>query len=120
MNTGQTESKFIFLIFVEEPVELESGLQDVVVTELHSSAEFRLKVSKADCKVTWLYGSSEITESKKYTAGEDDLQPYLKVNDVTGKDEGTFTAKVEDITSSAKLLVQGNCFTFTVLHVVVY
>lgn len=91
----------------EEPVQLESGLQDVIVSELHSVAEFRLKVSKADCKVTWLCGTSQVTDGVKYSIGVSDLQPYLKVNDVTGKDEGSVTAKVEDITSTAKLMVQG-------------
>lgn len=94
-------------VFVEEPVELTSALQDVKVDRLHDVAEFRLKVSKADCKVTWLHGTTPVTEGTKYTVGMDDLEPYLKINDVTGKDEGPFTVKVDDLTSTANLLVQG-------------
>ena len=91
----------------EEPVELDSGLCDVLVTKLHSAAEFRLKVSKADCKVTWLFGTSKVTEGPKYSAGVNDLEPYLKVKDVAGKDEGPYTIQVDDLTSTANLLVQG-------------
>lgn len=92
-------------------MELTSGLQDVVVTKLHSVAEFRLIVSKADCKITWLYGSLPVTEGPKYTVGVDDLQPFLRINDVSGKDEGPFTIKVDDLSSTAKLLVQGVYYT---------
>ena len=91
----------------EEPVELTSGLQDVTVAKLHDVAEFRLKVSKADCKVTWLCGATPITESAKYVTGMDGLEPYLRVNDVIGDDEGPFSVKVDDLTSTAKLSVKG-------------
>lgn len=80
----------------------------MVVTKLHSAAEFRLKVSKADCDVTWLFGSSRVVEGPKYSVGVDDVEPYLRVNDVVGADEGSVTVKVDDLSSSAKLLVQGN------------
>lgn len=105
-----------FLPLSEEPVELTSGLQDVVVSKLHDVAEFRLKVSKADCKVSWLCGTTSVVEGPKYTVGIDDLEPYLKVNDVTGKDEGPFTVKVDDLTSTAKLVVQGKKIQQSTIH----
>lgn len=94
---------------VEKPVELTSSLQDVTITQLHSTAEFRLQVSKPDCKITWLKASSPIIQGPKYTIGMDDLQPYLKVNDVTGSDEGVYSVTVDDKKSTAKLVVQGTC-----------
>lgn len=97
----------VSICVAEEPVGVTKGLQDVTITKLHSVAEFHLEVSKADCSVTWLCGSKPITEGPKYTSGMIDLQPFLKVNDVTGKDEGPFTVKVDDVSSTAKLLVQG-------------
>lgn len=94
---------------VEEPVELTSELHDVIVKQLHSVAEFRLQISRPDCQVSWLCNDSPIKEGPKYQPSVDGLEPLLKVNDVTGVDEGKYTVKVDDKTSSANLKVQGMC-----------
>jgi len=88
-------------------VELDSDLQDVIVKQLHSVSEFRLRVSRDDCKVSWLFNGQPIKEGPKYEMGQDDLEPYLKVTDVCGPDEGTYTINVDDKTSTAQLKVQG-------------
>lgn len=124
---GTVISYFLFSIshcvvwrVVEKPVELTSNLQDVVITQLHAVAEFRLKLSKADCKVNWLIRNAPIHEGPKYTTGLDDLQPYLKVNDITGQDEGEVMVKVDDKVSTARLLVQGDYLPANVCAQVIF
>lgn len=107
INVCVSKKLNILSLSVEAPVELTSSLQDVVISKLHSVAEFRLKLSRPDCRITWLSGTKKLSDGPKHSVGMDDLQPYLKVKDVMGADEGKYTVNVDNKSSTAQLYVQG-------------
>ncbi|XP_052825204.1 twitchin isoform X2 [Octopus bimaculoides] len=96
-------------LYVEEPEwDFFKQLDDVEATE-REKAVLQCDVNDKEAEVTWFKGDKEIKpeeEPDKFEVEKDGMKRKLIIKDVTLKDEGPYTCKVLDKTSTAELFVE--------------
>lgn len=96
----------IYVIFVEEPVEIIRHLKDQEISE-KETAKFKCLLSKSGVKAKWLKDGKVVTAADGYEITSIDVTHTLVLEDVALEDGGKYTIKVEDKESSANLRVMG-------------
>ena len=99
----------IAAFFSVEKISITKELKDVVVKELNVSATFECEFSKVGLKVEWTKGEKTIKASDKYEITSDEVTYRLVINDCTAEDVAEYKASFQNLTTSAKLKMQGNC-----------
>ncbi|ESO04850.1 hypothetical protein HELRODRAFT_78458, partial [Helobdella robusta] len=95
---------------VSEPTAVfEKQLEDQRVTEIPSEATFDCLLAEENAKVEWFKNDRPIKKGDKYDIIVSGHVQKLVVKDVEGKDEGEYSVVFKNKTSSAKLIVEGNC-----------
>ena len=83
------------------------GLQDIQLNDVGLEAVFECEVTKPDMKPEWLFGTKTIKSSDKYKMTSKNGVHNLTISDCQAEDVGKYTIKLNGITSSAKLAVNG-------------
>jgi len=81
-------------------------LESVEVPETYSG-EFECELSREDAEGTWYFESKEIKASLKYVVSSRRGRHTLSVKDVRKEDQGKYTFKVGNLTTSATLKMKG-------------
>ncbi|KAK7938938.1 hypothetical protein WMY93_002264 [Mugilogobius chulae] len=90
-------------LYVEgEPLELLKRLESTEVPENYS-AEFECVVSREDAEGSWFFGDNALTPSGKYVMMSRRGRHSLSVKDVKKEDQGKYTFKVGEFSTSASL-----------------
>ncbi|XP_028847169.1 titin-like [Denticeps clupeoides] len=84
------------------PLEMVKKLESIEVPETYAG-EFECEVSREDAEGTWYFENKEITPSLKYVVMSRRGRHTLSVKDVKKEDQGKYTFKVGDLTTSASL-----------------
>lgn len=92
-------------------MEFIRHLQDQTVTEIPTSVTFECELSKANVKVVWQCGDTQISSTPKYDIQVDGTVHRLVVREVSGTDVTQYTALARGKTSTAKLIIQGESVT---------
>jgi len=90
-----------------EPSAFLRGLEDIQLDELGVEAEFSCEVSKPDLEVEWFKGDKPITRSEKYDIRSMNGQHSLSVDFCQLDDVDSYTIKLDDNSSTAKLTIKG-------------
>ena len=77
-------------------------LESVEVPETYAG-EFECELSREDAEGTWYFGNKEITPSLKYVVSFRRGRHSLSVKDVKKEDQGKYTFKVGNLSTSASL-----------------
>ncbi|KAF7709182.1 hypothetical protein HF521_016032 [Silurus meridionalis] len=83
-------------------LEIVKNLESVEVPESYAG-EFECEVSREDAEGTWYFENKEITPGLKYVMSSRRGRHSLCVKDVKKEDQGKYTFKVRDLTTSATL-----------------
>ena len=97
---------FTLLISVEAIIFM-TPLQDVDLEQVGLKAVFECEISKAGLKPEWFKGDKPIRRSEKYDKTSDNGKHALIIEESQAEDEGPYTVKFEDVTSTAKLTING-------------
>lgn len=89
------------------PVLFKKELESQEATE-GEKATLSCETSSADCKVTWLKGSTALTHGEKYSMEQRATIQTLVVHKLNVKDSGEYTCDTGDKRSAATLTVKGN------------
>ena len=90
----------------EIPTEFINPLEDQQCTE-YEDATFTFQLNKPNKKVSWFFDEAEISPNEKYEVTVEDFTYTLRIKEAQMGDAGQFTVKVDDVTSIAKLNVNG-------------
>lgn len=77
-------------------------LESTEVPETYAGV-FECVVSREDAEGSWFFGEQLLSPSSKYVIGSRRGRHSLSVKDVRKEDQGRYTFKVGDFTSSASL-----------------
>lgn len=69
---------------------------------------FTCKVNKEDVEVNWLLDNKDVPDSPKYNITHEDVTHSLTIKDVDSGDNVEVSAVFGDVSTSAKLVVNGN------------
>ncbi|KAL2081285.1 hypothetical protein ACEWY4_023138 [Coilia grayii] len=83
-------------------LEIVKKLESVEVPETYSG-EFECELSREDAEGTWYFENKEITPSLKYVVSSRRGRHSLSVKDVKKEDQGKYTFKVGNLSTSASL-----------------
>ena len=89
------------------PVLFKKELEIQEATE-GEKATLSCETSRADCKVTWLKGSTVLTHGEKYSMEQRATIQTLVVHKLNVKDSGEYTCDTGDKRSTTTLTVKGN------------
>ncbi|XP_076471204.1 twitchin-like [Babylonia areolata] len=92
LKVGEPEWEFVKPLDDVEAVEREKALMEC-------------DVSDPDAEVTWLRGDKELKSGGKYEFQKDGLKRRLQIKNCSSKDDGKYTCKVLDQTTTADLYV---------------
>lgn len=90
----------------ELPVSIVKPLRDRTALEKHRVI-LECTVSSPRCTATWYKGKEEVVPSDRVEILADECSLKLVIQQVEVEDEGTYTIKVGEHTSKAKLMVEG-------------
>lgn len=91
---------------LELPVSIVKPLRDRTALEKHRVI-LECTVSSPRCTATWYKGEEELVPSDRVEMLADGCSLKLIIQQVTLKDEGTYSVMVGEHTSKAKLMVEG-------------
>lgn len=89
------------------PVLFKKELESQEATE-GDKATLYCETSSPDCKVTWLKGSTVLTNGEKYNIEQRASTQILVINKLSEKDSGEYTCDTGDKKTTATLTVKGN------------
>ena len=97
----------LFFSVTAKPLEIVVPLKDMVAME-KDSVTFNCELSKPGVtEGKWLYNDVELTVNEKITINTDGPKQTLNVADLTLEDKGNYKYSVENIETSATLVVEG-------------
>lgn len=95
-----------FLVVSELPISIMKPLRDRTALEKHRVI-LECTVSSPRCSATWYKGKEELVPSDRVEMLADGCCLKLVIQHVVVDDEGTYSIKVGEHTSKAKLMVEG-------------
>lgn len=98
--------KKVFPLALELPVSIVKPLRDRTALEKHRVI-LECTVSSPRCSATWYKGKEELVPSDRVEILADGCSLKLVIQQVAVDDEGTYSIKVGEHTSKAKLMVEG-------------
>lgn len=99
-----------YLFNPEIEMDFVVPLKDVSVPE-KKQAKFECTITKDVTKVMWYRGADIITPDQKYDIIDDGKKHMLVINCCEFDDEDEYTIEVLGKTSTARLTVEGKCWT---------
>ncbi len=90
-----------------ETLQFIRPLEDVTLNDIGLEARFECEISKADLKAEWKKGKKVIKKSDKYDISMDGKVHTLVMEKAQPEDESAYSIHFPDLTSSAKLTIQG-------------
>ena len=85
-------------------------LEDVILKQVGIKGVFETEVSKTGLKPEWYKGDNQLRRGDVYDIVSEGCKHQLVVEEAKIKDEGQYKVKFGDISSEAKLIIQGNFF----------
>lgn len=98
------------------PVLFKKELESKEATE-GEKAELSCETSTPNCKVTWLKGSTVLTQGEKYSMEQKTTTHTLIIHKLSVKDSGEYICDTGDKRSTASLTVKGNSATIHLICV---
>lgn len=89
-------------------------LEDVQLDDVGLEAAFECEVTKPELKAEWFVGTKQIKTSDKYRMTSKNGVHTLTITDCQSEDVAKYTIKLNGISSSAKLSVNGIPITIVI------
>lgn len=83
-------------------LELIKHMENIEVPETYAG-DFEVELSCEDAEGTWFFGDKELSPSSKYVMASRRGRQTLTVKDVKKEDQGKYSFKVGEFTTSASL-----------------
>lgn len=94
--------------FADTPVYFVKTLEDLEALEGDNSVQLDVTLSKPDVHVDWHFDDVQLQPSEKYEFVISDADRSLLVYDINLDDEGEYSCRVGDTSTTAFVAVLGN------------
>jgi len=95
-----------------EAIIFTRELQDVTLTEAKKPAVLECEISKDGLKVEWFKGSKQLKRNEKYDIKSEGKVHQLIIESATVEDQAEYSAKYQNLSTSAKLNLQSKYEAF--------
>lgn len=97
------------MFFTARRITIKRGLTDIKTTE-RETASFEVELSHSNVPGTWMRNAIKLKPTNHYRMSAKGQVHSLTIYNLSVEDTGTFTFSVENLKTTARLVVKGESF----------